>query len=635
MTLRKLHFPAKRLMIVLLWLLTTEIAEAQPPAVVDGRDNRYCEACISIINGRPKEVLFGFSMDSQGDIYFSISDINWFHKIFKNDSYGVAVDIISRDIYNCKTDQATQDEELPFGTMLKPVYRDQLLAGAKSLQKNSLYTKVGRLPNALKGKEVEFNLMVMNGQYVCFYTNFLNIDRQQWALLPMGLYTDSLILLASTGPDGNELRLPHEAMLTFTVPFAKNSSMVQEQVLEKIVDSLDLRNYVVRRAEVRAYSSVEGSAELNKSLMEKRGREVLSYLQRKQIVHLEPTVSAMENWPEFYRSISTGKYASLGKLPQVEIKRRLLDPVVARDLEPVLATQRKAVVYLYVDKSNESTSLSDTLLVCRIQQAIDSLHMDEARRMLRELAMRIDAGGVDPKELERLEIPMAKSYASLLNDREMYRYMAKSMDEYALLQQLLEIKALDSLNGPVAYNICALRFFFWQYADDSLSKAVIWKEVEGLAVKGIPDVLVSRMKINYYILLCEDKEEALAYAEKDRAIDSIKAAFSKLALNDEDRYSLARFYAYYQRNELAESIVAPRISAPDVSENLLFFYINLVLFSPGRYDDPVFLQACRKATALNSERFCQLFNSLEKGGVGMQLLDDPILSELYCADCRQ
>jgi hypothetical protein len=277
----------------------------------------------------------------------------------------------------------------------------------------------------------------------------------------------------------------------------------------------------------------------------------------------------------------------------MEIKRRLLDPVVARDLEPVLAKQRKAVVYLYVDRANESTSLPDTLLRSRIQQAIDSLHMDEARLMLRELAMRIDAGGVDPKELERLEIPMAKSYASLLNDREMYRYMAKSMDEYALLQHLLEIKALDSMNGSVAYNICALRFFFWQYADDSLSKAVIWKEVEGLAAKGISAVLISRMKINYYILLCEDKEEALAYAEKDRAIDSIKAAFSKVALNDEDRYSLGRFYAYYQRNELAESIVAPRISAPDVSENLLFFYINLVLFSPGRYDDPVFLQACK------------------------------------------
>lgn len=55
MTFHKLHFPARSLIILLLWLLITEFVNAQPPAVLDGRDNRYCEACISIINQRPKE----------------------------------------------------------------------------------------------------------------------------------------------------------------------------------------------------------------------------------------------------------------------------------------------------------------------------------------------------------------------------------------------------------------------------------------------------------------------------------------------------------------------------------------------------------------------------------------------------
>lgn len=635
MTLHQLSIPIKCIVMVLLFLQCKSVANAQTLKVEDGRNNRYCEACISIVQQRPKEVLFGFSMNSEGDIYFSMSDINWFHKIFKNDSYGVAVDIISRDMYNCTSDRAPKSGPLPYGTMLKPVYRDQLLADAKMLEKNSLYTKIGRLPDALKDKEVEFNLVVMNGPYVCYYTNFLNIDRQQWALLPMGLYTDSLIQWRSDGADGGKLRLPQERVLTFTVPFAKNSSMVPEQVLNKIVDSLHLSDYVVRRAEVKAYSSVEGSAALNKSLMEKRGSEVLSYLQRKQLVHLEPTVVAMENWQEFYKSIDTGKYAALRKLSPLEIKQRLLDPVVARDLEPVLAAQRKAVVYLYADRANQWANVPDTLLRARIQRAVDSMHIDEARRMLRELAIRIDAGGTDPNELARLEIPMAKQYASLLDDREMYRYMAESMDEYALLHQLLQIQLLDPRNGSVAYNICALRFFVWQYSDDSLSKAVIWKEVEGLASKGIPDVLIARMKINYYILLSEDKEAALAYAEKDRAIDSIQAGFNMLVLNDEDRYSLARFYAYYQRQDLAEVIVSPRISAPDVSENLLFFYINLVMFSPGRYYDPVFLQACQKATVLNATRFCKMFKSVKWGGVGMQLLDEPAFRAMYCAECRQ
>jgi len=51
--------------------------------------------------------------------FFSMNNKQWFDKIFKSDSYGVTVDIVTKDRYACslKTDQQFA---LPKGTMLLP-----------------------------------------------------------------------------------------------------------------------------------------------------------------------------------------------------------------------------------------------------------------------------------------------------------------------------------------------------------------------------------------------------------------------------------------------------------------------------------------------------------------------------------
>ncbi|HEX6181236.1 MAG TPA: hypothetical protein VFZ47_08295, partial [Chitinophagaceae bacterium] len=181
----------KGLLISGLLLLPGEILYCQiKPNFIDGRQHNYCKSCITVLDEMPKEVLFGLHLNDDGSIYFSMNDRQWFEKIFNHDSYGVAVDIISKDRYNCSKNIDNQPG-IPKGHILPGVYKNDLIRNSKDLMPGSIYTKIGNIPPSLMGKELEGNLVILNGAYICYYTNFVDIDRSAWHLLPMGLFVDS------------------------------------------------------------------------------------------------------------------------------------------------------------------------------------------------------------------------------------------------------------------------------------------------------------------------------------------------------------------------------------------------------------------------------------------------------------
>ena len=163
-----------------------------PYNLVDNREHKYCELCQKVINERPPEVLFGISINENGDIYFSMTNKLWFDKIFRNNSYGITVDLVSKDRYSCNK-EPKETISLPMGTIIQPMYRPELLRNQEELSLGDIFIKIGSVPKNLKNNQLEANLVILNGNLVCYDSNFVNIDRSVWQLLPMGLFTDSLL----------------------------------------------------------------------------------------------------------------------------------------------------------------------------------------------------------------------------------------------------------------------------------------------------------------------------------------------------------------------------------------------------------------------------------------------------------
>jgi hypothetical protein len=606
-----------------------------PYDLIDGRENTLCKYCQDQINNKPREVLFGINIKENGDIYFSMDNKVWFDKIFKNKSYGITIDLVSEDRYSCKR-KSLDEDILPKGTMTAPIYKDDMVKASEMLSANAIYIKVGKLPSKLKGKKVEGNLVILNGPYICYYSNFVNIDRSVWQLLPMGLFTDSLVNNNFTD-DSKEFSkdfFTYSKKVEVTIPFEKSSSNFNGIYLNKLYDSISLSQYSLKKVDIRAYSSIEGAEIANKNLMQKRADTIVNALKKYEPNLKRINVITAENWLEFYTAIDTSIHSELNTFSKLEIKQKLWDKSLLAKIEPMLAKERKAIVTLYLENKSEETGIKNDSIINEFNSAISLKNIQKARGIQKEILDRIFDNKLPLEYLGKIEVPKTKDFISLQNDKEVYKYLLKATNEYEALDNFIALKKIDPLNGKINYNICALRFFMWKYGNDSTIKKNLLKEINELSRQSISKTLVKRMVINYQIMKSEDDMIKGNYAGKDSALKIIKEIYNEIKLNDEDVYSIAKYFSSYVQNEWALEIVTPRIDKLNVSEDLVFYYLNLLFYYPSEFGTVEFNKAMINAVNLNKKRFCNFFLPNDNGGASMQLLDYEEIKNKYCEACK-
>lgn len=619
---------------IALSLIYTAVKSQLPHNLKTGWDGPYCQNCRKQIDERPREVLFGIHIDSKGDVYFSMNNEIWFDKIFRNNSFGVCADIVAKDKYRCGVASGAHGD-LPKGTMLAPVYRPELLKNSVFLSSDNIYTKIGTLPKELMNKELEGNLVIVNGPYICFYTNFVDIPRSSWNLLPMGLFTDSLLNSnTETGTGSPDAFFTYSNSLQLEIPFQKASAGFNEKYLSVFFDSVKTGKYKIRKIEARVYSSVEGSEAINKRLMKARADSIFS-VAKKYYPNLSnfKTITA-ENWVDFYSDVENTDFEAFRDMPKETVKQKLLDKAILEKAEPILSKHRKAILQVFLDSKTSAGSIPATSLVTEFNNAVQKKDVNTARQIQKELVDRILDNEIPYTYLDQLEIPREKEFMELSGDREAYRYYLKISSEYEALRNFQELRKLDSLNGKINYNIAALKFFIWKNEPDSFRDAPFLKEINQLVKLKIPETLVKRMLVNYHILKAEQNLKKLRYNEKDSSVSFIRNSYRYIQATDADIYSLSKFYTYYSEHDWALEIIEPRIGKTDVSEDLVFYYLNLMFFHPSSFDTDEFSKALLNASILNTKRFCRFFNPSDKGGASMQLLDHDIIKNRYCEICR-
>lgn len=620
--------------LLLLFITYFKALSQNPYNLKDGRqEGSYCTQCIEAIKEKPKEALFGIDIHKNGDVYFSMSDLYWFEKIFSS-ANGITADIISKDRYGCGENR-DKGGGLFKGYVLPPLYKANFKANTRSLAANHIMIKIGKLPANLIGKELEGNLVILNGNFVCYYSNFINIDRSVWELLPMGLYTDKLLNTSTSFQEGNNEFFTYSKKVQNVINFPKNKVSYNEADITRLYDSLDFKNYTIKKIEIRAYSSVEGPLNVNTQLMLGRASSMVKVLKKNDPSLQRTTILTAENWVDFLEDIKATKYAFFSKLSKVEIKRKLTDLNVLAELEPVLSKHRKAIVTVYLESKSSAFGISNANIRGAFDAAIVEKKIDQARILLKEIVDRIIDNKLPENYLNQLEIPMEKQYLSVLSDREVYKYYTMQTSAQEALDIYRELKKFDSENGQINYNICALTLFGWQSFEDSIDIKQLLSDIQGLRKQRIDESLVKRMLINYHILLSANFLTVGNYEAKDEAIMFIRDLYTDLVLSDEEIYSLSKFFAYYSQFGWAEELVYPRVSRLDVNTDLLFYFINLGFYHPAQYDSELFNAAMLNAINLDSKRFCNFFKPNDSGGASMQLLEYTSFKQLYCENCNQ
>ncbi|MCS3794922.1 hypothetical protein [Niastella sp. OAS944] len=599
----------------------------------DGRQTAACTVCEQMLNDMPKEVLFGIHLYPNGDVYFTMSDKTWFNKLFTGAHDGVTADLVSKDQFGC---QATLPDNYSVnkGFVLPPVYTADLKSNMKEMSPGHVTVKIGHIPPSLAKKELEGNLIIVKNGVVCDYTSFVDIDRIQWALLPMGLYTDTLLNVDLSDDITKRAQHFYTKKLQFNIPFSKGKTTYNTSDLQPLYDSLQLKDYSIKSISIRAYSSVEGATQLNNQLQKQRSQSIIKALQQFQSPEIKTTITSGENWIEFYDDIAKSPFKELASLGKIEIKKKLLDKVLLEKVETYLSNHRKAIITIYLNKRTGLEKTNADTLLTRFKQAIANKKPAQASIIRDAIFERVANGKLPQQYINQLEIPNEKIFSDLMNNQVSYKLSLNITYEYEALEDLKEIEALAPENGKVKYNICVLNFRFWQYDSTHLQAPVFLKYINDLPQYGIDPSLVKRMLINYNIVMCGMYMDQLDYQAKDNTIEYIYRNYVSLQLTDADMLALAKYLCYYSHSLAAEKLIETRVHQLDVDEDLLFYYLNLKLFDAGSFaTDPV-RKAALNAININGPRFCRFFNATDKGGASFQLLRYDALRPLYCESCR-
>jgi hypothetical protein len=577
----------------------------------------------------PEEARPGIEITDSGEIFFYMNNEEWYKRIFLPGT-SVTVDLVTSDQYDCQNYKGGYGFK---GTVIRPLPQEKFTANRRDSVPGQIRVRMGRVPLTLKDKDVEANFVIIYHNQVCCYLSYIHADAAAWDLLPMGLYTDSLVRVGHLKDSVVKNRFTFEQKMEVSIPFAKNSDRYQGDALQRLFDSLHLAASDIQRVEIRAFASVEGSEGGNNLLMKGRANAIIAQLRKWQPGLQRVATITTENWLDFYQNVKNTRYSSFASLTRSDVRNKLLDPATSDSLEPVLAKERVVLVTLYYQHRTGFEKTSGRQLTTSLSKSIADKQIDQAREMQLEVFRRIADNRLPAAYLDKLEIPREKTYADLLNDQNLYKYWLKPSGGHATLEECRQLLRLDSGNARVAYNFCALSLLEWQLSPDSFDIGELSAQIKRLEGRGIPSPLVRRMMVNYHILLSARLDAKGLYAETEKSLQYIRDGYASVTLSDEDRFALAKYYTYYTKRKWAEELLMPRVDQPDVSEDLLFYYVNLEFYRPRQFSEAIFQKALLNCLLINRTRYCRFFTSAMKGGASFQLLQYFLFRELYCENC--
>ncbi|MEH6534863.1 MAG: hypothetical protein V7719_00615 [Psychroserpens sp.] len=622
----------KSLVILLLALCLSNIISAQNQFGIDftNYNSQVCQKFNQAFNNRPKEVKFGIKRVN-ASLFFETNDKEWFKSLFVNANDGIAIDVVSKDRYACDVDDIERIQIK--GKLLPPVYSKRLKSGLKKSGQTMYRVLVGRIPANLLKKELEFNTLFLSNKNLCQYYVIYDLESYPWDLMDMGMYLDSItykdkeIKTAST--DAYVLKYK---TLKFKIPFEKNKSEYSQEDIKPLYDSLRLTDFNIKSVKIKAYSSVEGSLERNVKLQEQRAASIVTALQTFQKPSIKNEISSSENWVEFLNDIENTTYENLKSLSKAQVKAKLVG-ALSSEMEPILKQHRKALITLELEKKDVYKDLDATELLNKFNTSITSDDLDEALKIQNSLFEKLKNKEVSPDLLNQMEVPNQLKYTTFLNKNSAYKYLLEEPQILIVHNELLELEKLAPKDKRVKYNIAVTKLKLWRQNAIKVDEKKLKAEIKALKNYGISDDLISRILVNYHIVIAQNLMRKRDYANKDKAVKFIKNNYKNFKLSDYDYLSLAQFFSYYANTDLSVELLKDKVKRIDIDENLLFYYLNLTIIDPELTKTSDYRTIMLNALNMNKSRYCKLFDPFGEGGVTFQLLEDNYLRSAYCESC--
>jgi len=604
---KKIYYPSKKINI--------ENAYGIVPS-----NELVCGKCAADFNKLPEHIEHKIIVEN-GKIYYYFSDLSLFNQTFPETEgqFSFSVDIVLRSQFPCSSGNIVHRSFAFDGIMLMPVALKELLKSNTKAASNALYGYLGDIPEELKNDEYVCNLMIIKDNHLCtYYVDYPRLPHSR-SIISTEVFVDTLL----------KSEVTKKKNLRFTIPFDKEKSFYSEQDIRPFYDSLRLDQYTITEVIVHAYSSVEGSTESNQETQQKKAESIVEVLQSFQLNDtIKHVIKAQENWDQFYRDVKNTPFSYLTSYSKEKIKEALQSDSLSRAMEPLLARQRKAILFLKVAERLDLSHNKDSLVLL-YRNAITRKDAALASSLQSALFDAIANKELSAGLLASLNPPKTKEFAQLINNHILFRHELGQKFDY--LGELNQASALDPSNVYIKYNTCDLSLKAWAADSTFLQNPEGYmKNIKALYNTKIEKKLVNKLYLNFQILIAQHFLHSHKYKYRDEAISLVKKYYKTADLTSEDILTVARFFAENGRVAWALEILFPIMQKGEYSEDQLFGFLAIAITKPELFEKKEFLSYFHKAKDMNPNRFCSLFG-YEK--VNFMLFKEEELKVYFCRSC--
>ncbi len=564
-----------------------------------------------------------------GQIYFYFHDLELFKGVLKENNDGIALDIVSRNQFECGTGNKYYPSSIHKGIMLAPYSKSHILGKNELKDANQIEVSLGPIPEYVDTNNVEFNLLMIQNGCLCQTIIYNSLGGENLHSLDLNILMDTLSVSNQADSVMNQL--------TFTIPFERNKSQYSAADIKPFLDSLSLNRYDLKKIDVIAYSSIEGGIEGNKIIQKKRANSILEAIKKYKVQTVETSVTTEENFDGFYESIKGSPYEmELKQFTKERLREIVNSDTLDYNLEPYLEGQRKAKVILTVEKIFMDEALFN-VLPKRFEEALKKKNFTKAKVYQSVMLNNVGNGKISKDEIIKPKIPHFKETASLINNQIAFKWFnseatnSDSLHKY-LARDIETMLRIDPTNSYLQYNKLVLRLLLWSERADREDPKYLLRDIKQLlSTTNIENWQINRLILNYNVIAADYYYDNKLFREREKALDEVRKILLSSKLDRDQTFKIANYFMFQLRIGWAIEIMKPFAEQQDIDEEFLFTFLTVAIYNKEKVPQKEYEVFMKRAKEMNKERFCKLFGF---PNMSFQLLKDIAVKELYCKTCN-
>jgi uncharacterized protein YkwD len=561
----------------------------------------------------------GFRIEN-GTIMFYYHNMSFFQEVFKRPNDGLSVDLVFRKQFPCDGSNQLDLSSIHDGILLKPVYRDQLMAGNQAQSSYRVIVPVGKVPDRFIGEEMSPSFVLIQNGKKCRYFFPGKVPSEGYKLREIEpvTYEPQKTSMSNSGiVASQEIEFDFKTNSIIPISFPK-------------ILKYDAK---VHSIEIKSYSSVEGDSSKNAALHDGRAKAIQDYIQKNimvadSVVHIE----AKENWSQMNFQLHYFFREDLAALPHDTLKKILAVKGERLPWDSLLFTQRKstAVINYWSDLPDSGIKVPGFPLM-NLRTAIDAENLELANRALYELYRQNDA--FNDILFESTVFNACKKYPELV-----VNYSAILSQIYWLNTQKTAdfifnwIYRENELSQEAKFNLLHLYTLLgssllqdWDLEAARLSNVVHPLKMGHIEKEISLKELILNLQLTYiqYFGQINDGENI------NKSFTFITDYFKEVSLSQEDDVKLMLFFNNWSMYSLTIEHLTAKYEKDDINEEGVFILAQTMSFYSEDRNAFMYESIHKKALALNAKRWCEWISK------DYQLLRHGVLKAMYCESCSK